>query len=80
MTPYSINLTPSEIPFSNLMIFGVLFILLLLTVRKRSENFSLISPEASTMLKGFAMLAVIAIHIGYSLTDPWQFLHPLSSF
>lgn len=58
-------------------IFSVIFIILLLiSVRKNQGNF--FSKDKTNQLKGFAILAIIFSHIGYSLSVDNRFLFPLS--
>lgn len=61
------------------IVIGVLFAGLLLTVRKRPLG-ALFPPEATTELKGLAILFVVLSHIGYFLVNDHRFLVPLSNF
>lgn len=56
---------------------GLLFVALLLSLRRETDKVTL-SPELTSELKGFALLAVVLSHIGYFLVDDHRFLYPLS--
>lgn len=71
---------PYNVVFSNTIVFVVLILLTLLTLKKKSHSNSIIPPEDSQTLKGLSIVAIICIHIGYSIANDWQYLHPLSSF
>lgn len=59
-------------------IFTILLIgILVLTVRRRSEP-DTFSMSLTSVLKGFALLAIILAHIGYYLVSDTSFLFPLS--
>ncbi len=61
------------------IVIGVLLAGLLLTIRKRPLG-ALFPPEATTELKGLAILFVVLSHIGYFLVSDHEFLQPLSNF
>lgn len=67
-------------PIQQTYIFISIFILtLIFSIRKRDINVKDIFPVSLTQeLKGFAILAVIFIHVGYFLSENNQFLFPLS--
>lgn len=61
------------------IVTGVLLAGVLLTIRKRPLG-ALFPPEATTELKGVAILFVVLSHIGYFLVTDHRFLAPLSNY
>ena len=55
----------------------IFFTVLFLSIRKKEVGLTM-SPEVTTELKGFAILAVVFSHIGYFLSTDDRFLFPLS--
>lgn len=82
---YSYNMQPYSVIFENiftqnLIVFGVLGLIFLLSFRKKTDNKGLIPILTSQELKWLAILTIVFIHISYSLVNNWQFLHPLAAF
>ena len=61
------------------VVAGVLLTGLLLTIHKRHGD-KLFPPEATTELKGLAILFIVLSHIGYFLVSDNRFLVPMSNF
>lgn len=61
------------------IIFAVLAFFLVLTIKKRKES-SFFPVNATTEIKGLAIIAIIIAHIGYLLVQNPEFLTPLSYF
>lgn len=65
-------------PFFQTLIFGgVLFLTIVLTIKKEAKPFSL-GLDHTNQLKGIAIMMVLFSHIGYFLDSGKQFLYPLS--
>lgn len=64
-------------PIFETKIFAVVFFVLLLLSIKKAKEESFFSLEVTNQLKGFAILAIIFSHIGYTLSYD-NFLFPLS--
>lgn len=75
--PYPVHL--NSLPLSNAIVFIVLAILVIATLRKNTQKQWLIPLDDTAELKGFAMIAVVFVHIGYTLVNNWQFLYPVST-
>ncbi len=69
-----------DIARSNVLVFACLVLFTVITFRTTKKWDEIITRDDTQEIKGFAILAVIAIHIWYSLINRWEFLHPLSSF
>lgn len=59
------------------LIFGTIFLLILAFSVRRAKKESFFAPSTTESLKGFAILAIIFSHIGYSLSSQ-SFLYPFS--
>ncbi|MDO8618629.1 MAG: acyltransferase [Candidatus Daviesbacteria bacterium] len=60
------------------IIFGILFLLTLLLSIRKTKFESFFATPKTVELKGFAILAIIFSHIGYSLSTNSTFLYPFS--
>lgn len=65
-------------PILETVLFSIVLIgAILLTLKKRNDE-GVLGLEATTELKGYAILAVVFSHVGYFLSTNSQFLFPLS--
>ncbi len=65
-------------PVLQTILFGLLFIISLVTSIRLSKREHLFSLSRTEELKGFAILAIIFSHIGYFLSTDTRFLFPFS--
>ncbi len=65
-------------PVTQTFLFAAIFLLLLVSSTRKSQNESFFNKEATNQLKGFAILTIIFSHIGFFLYSDQKFLYPFS--
>lgn len=71
-------LTKVSDPIIQTVFFSAIFLLLLVSSARKSQNESFFNKEVTNQLKGFAILAIIFSHIGFFLYSDQKFLYPFS--